>query len=225
MVNAEYLENLAQHRFGISNDDERYLDKFVDIRLRLQPEKSSIENAVIQLASELPLKTPFAEDAAFSVDAAAKLAAALAIETGLSMRKVKRVLLKVELALRCYSDQPLDAPLLVFLAFEDAKGENISSDFLPRTRITPERGDQQVNLMDEYYRDPDGLVRHEGSMMDFIRENAVELLSLPRDRYQFPNNRDYKGWVTVFKYLAPHYIPEHRKVLNSVAEIQVSDDD
>ena len=41
MVNADYLENLARHRFGDAEEDERYLDKFVDIRLKLDPKPES----------------------------------------------------------------------------------------------------------------------------------------------------------------------------------------
>lgn len=33
LVNAEYIARLARHRFGTTEDDEEYLDKFVDIRL------------------------------------------------------------------------------------------------------------------------------------------------------------------------------------------------
>ncbi|MGB1235669.1 MAG: KAP family P-loop NTPase fold protein, partial [Planktomarina sp.] len=56
MVNAEYLETLAAHRFGAAKDDEKYLDKFVDIRLRLEAGDDAIENAVKDLAEKLPLK-------------------------------------------------------------------------------------------------------------------------------------------------------------------------
>ena len=42
MVNAEYLEKLAQHRFGVSPNDEKYLDKFVDIRFLMAKVKVSL---------------------------------------------------------------------------------------------------------------------------------------------------------------------------------------
>jgi len=42
MINADYLERLAQHRFGFASADEKYLDKFVDIRLRLEPAKKTV---------------------------------------------------------------------------------------------------------------------------------------------------------------------------------------
>lgn len=101
MVNADYLEKLAQHRFGVSNDDEKYLDKFVDIRLGLGPQEDNFKNAVFDLASDLPLRIPFGDGNSFSVAHASKLAGELAVETGLSMRKVKIILLKVEIALLC----------------------------------------------------------------------------------------------------------------------------
>ncbi len=45
--------------------------------------------------------------------------------------------------MRCYSEQPIDAPLLIFLAFEEAPDCDIRSNLLPRVNITPEGG---VNL-------------------------------------------------------------------------------
>ncbi len=89
MVNPEYLENLAQHQFGTSEGEEKYLDKFVDLRFRLEPQETDLKEATIQLAQRLPLKIPFGEAEAFSIGVAAKLAGALALETKLSMRKIK----------------------------------------------------------------------------------------------------------------------------------------
>jgi len=131
MVNAEYTENLAQHRFGKANDDERYLDKFVDLRLKLKPVEDALKAAVTEMAIELPLKIPFADGGEFSIDKAASLAGELAIQSGLGMRKIKRLLLKVELALRCYEKQPIDAPLLVFLAFQNDKPDSIKRIVCP----------------------------------------------------------------------------------------------
>ncbi|MBL4919438.1 KAP family P-loop NTPase fold protein [Szabonella alba] len=142
MVNADYLENLARHRFGVAMDDERYLDKFVDIRLRLDPKPEAFKTAVYQLACDLPLNIPYGENKAFSVKQAAELASRLAVECGFSMRKTKRILLKVELALRCYADRPLDAPLLVFMAFKDESPTKVNHDHLPRSFLTPEEGER-----------------------------------------------------------------------------------
>ena len=54
----------------------------------------------------------------FTVERAAQVAADLAPVSGLSMRQIKRVLLRVELALRCYQEVPLDVALFVALSFQ-----------------------------------------------------------------------------------------------------------
>ncbi len=227
MVNADYLERLAQHRFGGANKDEKYMDKFVDIRLRLNPAKDVFKNAVIQLARELPLVEPFGEDNAFSVDSAAELAAVLATSSTMSMRKVERILYKVEMALRCYSNQPLDAPLLVFLAFNEASDEPLNTHFLPRAELTPEEGARMKDAIAEKGRRRSTHLRVSDLDGDYDRkilENMPELSKLPRERYRLPDNRDYKLWALVYHYLAPHYIPMHEDVLNAVAQILVDPD-
>ncbi len=65
MVNADYLENLAAHRFGNAADGERYLDKFVDIRLRLPAAEEAVAAAARNIAGSLPLETPFVETKSF----------------------------------------------------------------------------------------------------------------------------------------------------------------
>jgi len=225
MVNADYLERLAQHRFGVSTNDEKYLDKFVDIRLRLGPQENAFKNAVFELASELPLKIPYGESKSFSVEHAAELASMLAVQSGLSMRKTKRILLKIEIALRCYADRPLDASLLVFLAFRDEIGGKINEDLLPRSFLTPEEGRRQVDK-------PSG--RHhlgfkeeaefEYRLNELIKLKGPELLLLTDDCYSLPDDgKNYKDWAKVFKFLAPHYVPSHRDVLNAVAAVIVPD--
>ena len=222
MVNADYLENLAKHRFGNLQDDEKYLDKFVDIRLRLQPENASLHEAVALMATELPLRIPFGEGNEFSVQSAAELAGALAVDCELSMRKAKRVLLKVEMALRCYSERPLDASLLVILSFEDAVDNPFKKNFLPRSRLTPEEGKNRMIEMEA--KSERELRRDRGAeprAMQMLREDFQDLINLPPDRYGFPDQQVYKDWARVFGFLAPHYLPMHRDVLNAVAELLV----
>ncbi|WP_299983888.1 P-loop NTPase fold protein [uncultured Ruegeria sp.] len=219
MVNAEYLENIARHRFGVSANDEKYLDKFVDIRLTLDSQETVFKQAIFELASELPLTTPYCDSKEFSVEAAAELAGELALFTNFSMRKVKRILLKVEVALRCYSDQPLDVPLLVFLAFQAEAGGVIQKDFLPRTFMTPEEAEKQLHVPEEG-RGVEWMAderRRDLNLSKRIKETAPELANLPRERYQLPDDRDYKDWALVYMFLAPHYIPTHNAVLNGVA--------
>lgn len=221
MVNANYLENLARHRFGVPAEDERYLDKFVDIRLRLAAKDGLFKTAVHDLACELPLAIPYGDGDEFSLKHAAKLAATLAEHTKFSMRKVKRVLLKVEIALRCYADRPLDASLLVFLAFRDEAGASIGESFLRRSFLTPEEGMSVLSDGGPFRgRNEDAEYR----LIERIREQAPELARLPPDRYRLPDDQNYKEWALVFKFLAPHYIPSHRAVLDAVASVIVPTD-
>lgn len=222
MINASYLESLAQHRFGVSKEDEKYLDKFVDLRLKLEPSRSIFGSAVYELASELPLKIPYGDDPEFLVPRAADLARNLAIECGFSMRKVERILLRVELALGCYSDRPLDAPLLVFMAFSDESPEKVVSSFLPRSFLTPEEGEKVSNGGDTSFLGSSDERQRHYQRTKRIEDKAPELLRLPLDRYSFPDpSEKYHPWAIAFCYLAPHYIPDHRSVLDSVASLMV----
>lgn len=227
LVNADYLENLAAHRFGNAADGERYLDKFVDIRLRLPASEEAIASAARSIASSLPLKTPFGDGDEFTVERAAELAGELAPLSGLSMRQIERVLLRVELALRCYPDVPLDCPLLIFLAFSEAVALNgagataISDDALPRVRLTPEIAERLTQP-----------VRSEGErenrisrVVSLIRENCSELLDLPSDRYRMHGGRQIPDWARVGRYLALHYLPTHERVLAAVHSLEVPDKD
>lgn len=65
-VNAEYLENLAAHRFGQSAKGERYLDKFVDLRLALTATPEARKAATKALALEqLDVGTPLGDKPSF----------------------------------------------------------------------------------------------------------------------------------------------------------------
>jgi hypothetical protein len=224
MMNAEYLESLARHRFGVAKEDEKYLDKFVDIRLKLNPQPEAFKTAVYELASDLPLKIPYGENEAFSVESAAELASILAVECGLSMRKTKRILLKVEIALRCYADRPLDAPLLVFMAFNDESPSKVGQKHLPRSFLTPEIGEAEsarTKIDRSNFEDEEAV---DNSKNSEVQRMAPELIGLPADRYFNPKGENYKPWAWAFVALAPHYIPSHRRILDGVASVLVSED-
>jgi hypothetical protein len=230
MVNANYLENLAQHQFGVSSDDEKYLDKFVDIRLRLKPQDENIKKAVVTLASELPLNIPYGEGEAFSVLTAAELAGDLAVKTNMSMRQVKRVLLQVELALRCYANLPLDASLLVLLAFELSYGKGFDTKFLSRSEITPEFGEQILANMTrsrdsiDDHRSRESRDRHYEFVVKADKQAfriAPELLDLPIERFGGYPEKNYPHWAKLSQLIAPQYQPFHRDVLGAIAEISV----
>ncbi|MGB0843496.1 MAG: KAP family P-loop NTPase fold protein [Alphaproteobacteria bacterium] len=220
MMNANYLENLARHRFGATTDDEKYLDKFVDIRLKLAPTKDSFKNAVREIVADLPLKIPFGEHQAFSLNHAAKLAADLAERCDLSMRRTKHVILKVELAMRCYSHMPLDPSLLIFLAFQDINSTAVGTKMLNRHVLTPEMGKKQLARRNE------NLVRDfqkEYAIDGFIQSEMPEFVNLLNERYKAPNEfGNHPLWVKVMEHLAPHYLPTHQNVLDAVAKISAS---
>ena len=229
MVNAEYLERLAKHRFGTTVGDERYLDKFVDIRLRLEPNAEKRKEAIEHLCSQLHIKTRFddrLENHEFSMARAAELAGSIVLEKNVSMRKAESILFKVEMTLRCYSDQPIDPSLLVFLAFDEAVEGEIRQELLERTTITPEMGEQKMEA-EERNNEFGASKRERGpfhdNMNDEVRNIVPELVGLPRERYNLPNGMDCHPWELVYKYLAPTYIPTHREMLNAVAQFVVPD--
>ncbi len=224
MVNADYLENIARHRFGTVDEDEKYLDKFVDIRLKLEPKSEILKKAVYNLARDLPLNIPYGEDDAFSMERAADLASTLAVECGFSIRKTKRILLKVEVALRCYAHRPLDAPLLVFMAFKDEKSQKILQEYLPRSFLTPEEGRIQSAREEDFHDSFENEAKRDQEKNSLVMDKAPELLRLPNDRYDNPERKNYKPWALAFIALAPHYIPSHREVLDGVASVMISED-
>lgn len=225
MVNSDYLENLAAHRFGATGEGERYLDKFVDVRLKLPNTAEVRAAAARQLALELPLEFPYGNAQAFSLDAAAELAWKIVSEHDLSMRQIKRVFLRVELALRCYRDQAIDCPMLVFFAFRDATRRagdgsfGLSKDLLPRAKLTPQKG-QEMGHSDEFGRQSKTAYASER----YFKDNAPELFSLPIERYNLPDDQNYYDWAKVGSFLAPTYIQKHKDMLDAVRDLEVSTD-
>ena len=156
MVNAEHLDALARTRFGSHGAGERYLDKFIDVRLTLPENNETMRAAGEELARALPDWTPFRETESFGREAAVKIAGEMAAKAGLSMRQVKRTLMTVEIALRCHPQMPLDVPALIVLAFgrtlRDAGGTwrrerladrvDMPETFLPRMGLTKEKLDE-----------------------------------------------------------------------------------
>jgi hypothetical protein len=221
MVNADYLEKVAQHRFGSYGDGERYLDKFVDLRLSLGATSEAKGAATQQLAMNLPLGTPYGIDPAFSVEAAAELAGKMAANSGLSFRQIKRVLDRVEIALRCYAETPLDCSLLVYLAFKHL-GVQVDEEWLPRAKLTPDEASRVFNPTGIHSRfsseDETGQLS-----INFVRENCAALLSLENAVYRMPplpqGSGDYFVWAKVLQGLGPRYIPEHEAVLDAVHDL------
>lgn len=219
MVNADYLESLARHRFGVAKEDERYLEKFVDIRLRLDPNLAAFRTAIHDLACKLPLRIPYGDNREFQVERAAELAGELAVVCKFSMRKTKRILLKVEVALRCYADRPLDAALLVLMAFNDENKSINGSIYLPRSFLTPDEGKSNIDILKKEQSNHRRERLNEERINSMVRERAPELLDLPADRYGEFGNNGYTPSVRALIGLSPHYIPDHRSVLDGVASV------
>lgn len=217
MINAEYLQRVADHRFGKAPDGEEYLEKFVDIRLSLGDPKDVIGEAARALVLETLdiVGVPFGAGPEFTVKRAAEVAAQMAPLSGLSMRQIKRVLLKVEVALRCYQEKPLDLPLLVYLAFFGAAPEKLKiGSFLPRNALTPEKAAKLIDFSE--YDDGGGGRRRERD--EFIEKVCSTLRNLDEDRYRLEppkGGRTYLKWGQILTGLAPYYLPEHQDVLDA----------
>ncbi|MCT4556596.1 MAG: KAP family NTPase [Pelagimonas sp.] len=230
MVNADHLERLAGHRFGSVGEGERYIDKFVDLRLQLPFSDEALSNATADLAMALPLANPLGDDPEFNVERAAKLAAVIAPKSGLSMRQIEGVLVKVDLVLRCYKDEPIDCALLVGLAFKDATPSNGTSGLpfnlsklLPRVQLEPIRA-ANLEFTDAEHMNPN-LRREKVRALNYeVRDNFSEFLTLTNERLGVPHDSRYEDCVKVFKYLAPDYIPRHQRMLDAIQALQVSTD-
>lgn len=238
MVNAEYLEKVAAHRFGAAKEGEPYLEKFVDMRLSLGSGDEVIGEAARALALELPEPgVPFGEGSEFTVKRAAQVAADLAPLSGLSMRQIKRVLLRVELALRCYREVPVDVALLVWLGFGISSGGTISATVLPRCEVAPLDGvtERDWSHLDEFIpavRYRYDTLKRTGQPYEMLNEVELDGRSaLPRDRYRFFCSSGNRAPVSeekgiressnsmIEEGLAPWYIPEHQAMLDAVHKI------
>ncbi|MBW3244908.1 KAP family NTPase [Epibacterium sp. DP7N7-1] len=229
-VNDEYLEGLAAHRFGEMKAGERYLDKFIDIRLKLPDTDAVIAGAAEELfngLSEAGHALPFGEGGEFTIERAARLAGELAPLSELSMRQIERVKLRVELALRCYPEQPLDYALLVWLAFRDAMEESkykaLSSVFarsLRRSSLEPEIS-EKIRIRE--WQD-DGLGRN-GKAEKFVRDNCQEMTGAQFDRYSEERGRSRADWYLICGLVAQDYLPEHENVLKALHRLEVAPED
>ncbi len=222
MVNADYLEGIAHHRFGTQAAGERYLEKFVDLRLQLRATDEAVARATQEMAMGLPLAIPLGEGEAFSVQAAAELAGKLAAGSGQSFRQIKRLIEKVEVALRCYRHRPVDCPLLVFLAFREAVDPQLwlksrRDELLLRAKLTPEATHKlRENLNSPYGSQAAATAEYS------VREVYPELLGLPETVYLMPpaeRGGSWHDWYKVLAGLGPRYLPEHEDMLRAVHRI------
>ncbi|MBL9049790.1 MAG: NTPase [Tabrizicola sp.] len=219
MVNADYLEGIAQHRFGTKDAGEKYLEKFVDLRLRLRVTEEAVRVATRDLAMKLPLAIPFGEGEAFSVEAAADLAGEWAVKGGLSFRQIKRTLQRVEIALRCYRDRPIDCSLLVHMAFVEA-ATDVNAVAFSRAELTKRA--VEIAQKSEVDVALSGLHLVSGEL--FVSKHCPELMGLPDDRYGLgpaPEGKIWHDWYKVLVGFGPRYVPEHEAMLQAVHRLMV----
>lgn len=221
LVNADYLNDIADHRYGTGKTckketekaSEKYMEKFVDFRLKLRAPPEALAEATRELVAKIELAIPFGDDPAFSVTAAAELAAKIAPESGLSFRQIKRVVERVDLVARCYRKRPIDLPLLVHLAFEQVAR---IAKMLERARFTPdlaEKHNAQLaddasgvrirTLVEGYNRQYPELVLLNGNTQEMLEQSHQWHILLGRMHLQ----------------LAPHYIPDHQAMLDAVHQL------
>ena len=231
MVNSDHLERIAAHRFvGWHKDEgdagqEPYLDKFVDMRLKLAAGEEKIGEAARALALELPEPgVPFGDGPEFTVARAAQVAADLAPVSGLSLRQIKRVLLRVRLALVTHTETPVDVALLVWLGFGGAEliAQEKKPYVLARANITPSAVETWAEPPDWRNWNEKRLQARGKQYREFIDSTCDALYSVPRDLYRFTdqgfrNSRD--SGERVLHGLAPWYIPEHQAMLDAVHKI------
>lgn len=224
LVNGDYLNHIADHRYGTGKTGENYLEKFVDFRLKLRVPPEALAEATRELVAKIELAIPFGDDPAFSVAAAAELAAKIAPESGLSFRQIKRVVERVDLVAQCYRERPIDLPLLVYLAFREIARRvdgtlSFSPDLFLRAKLTPESAAGLLTGGEISSRAEDE--RHY-KRKKFIAENCPALKGLPPERYRMPplpQGQSYHDWALVLQGLVPHYIPEHQAMLDAVHQL------
>ncbi len=219
-VDDAYLNGLAEHRFGKRETGERYLDKFVNIRLKLPQTKKALSSAAEDLFNTLPEGTPFGEGEEFTISRAARLAGELAPLSGLTMRQIERVKLRVELAIRCYFEKPLDYALLVWLAFRDEAAAQFDpknfQDALPRSRLTRERAG---TLMSRLLKSSGGEQEYLEALK-FVKSNCQELQKVQPVGLTNPHfGHDHS--LVVLDGHGPNYILDHEAVLNALYKYQI----
>lgn len=227
MVNPHYLESIAHHRFGTKALDEPYLEKFIDLRLSLKANKQTQAAATKALVEALRVEIPFGDTNAFTSAAAGEVAEKIVLEANLSFRQIKRIVDRIDLALRCYRKQPIDLPLLVHLAFADALPmpdgrQPFDAQILPRAQLTQETAKRLAEA-------PKGLQRElrngvSNPAEDFIRECCIDLKGLPEDRYRLPppqSGKSWMEWYLIIVGLGSYYVPSHRAMLAGVQKLMV----
>lgn len=233
MVNAHALERLADHRFGKHEQGERYLDKFVDMRLRLRPNEDERQIAVENLIHALPdVSVPFASDEEFGKTRAVEVAKTIAGLEHFTMRQLEKVMQRLELAIRMYTTQPIDLPLLAYLTFLSVLEKSVEEMDQNAVRSTAQRyGLGRATLMPKYAESlyskiPDGMRSRNNRNNSIarlerdLREVMPEMFSEEiLGGYKTEEGNTYYEWYALLVLLAPSYIPSHIQMLNAALAI------
>ncbi|MBW6419519.1 P-loop NTPase fold protein [Celeribacter sp. PS-C1] len=217
MVNHSYLESIAHHRLGTGNQGELYLEKFIDLRLRLKPKAGMSALLAEEAFKDLSVSIPYGDVATFGPKPMLELLVRIVENEGPSIRQIKRAYERMDLLTRMYREHPIDLPLLMVMTFEDALArEGIIEKYLPRGELSPE---SISRFADEY----DEASRMDASRLfmldEYFDETFGELVGLAPHRYGY--NEDLPAPIQQIKDLAPRYISAHRRMLDGVMEIQV----
>ncbi len=214
LVNGDYLNHIAGHHYGTGKTGESYLEKFVDFRLKLRAPPEALAEATRELVAKIELAVPFGEDPAFSVAAAAELAAKIAPECGLSFRQIKRVVERVDLVARCYRKRPIDLSLLVHLAFAQVGGR--ATPMLERANFTPEAAVRYIKRISNTWD-----ATQCAEVVEYFRRKLPELLSLyGHDAIVSGTFHTRTAVLTqMFQGLGDHYIPDHQAMLDAVHQL------
>lgn len=248
MVNAHALERLADHRFGKHEQGERYLDKFVDMRLRLEAKQDVKLVAVRDLILKLPkVSIPFAEGEEFLPERAAEVAQGILKVENFTMRQIERVVGRLELAIRTHNDVHIDLPLLVAVAFateafgprgyeNDTKHEALFDEAdAQRANLTATWGQAVAREFDDEIKttmnflDGDSLntllKKSEGLKLSFLWKREVidryrSNLQVSQDEW-FPNLHEaiQDDWFVILHGILPDYLPSHEAILNAALSI------
>jgi len=217
-VNADYLQRVADHRFGKLEDGEQYLDKFVDIRLKLPERRKDLGELFGALVSNLPEYTPLHEVHEFSRNSAIQFAKDLVNAVPLTMRQIKRLVSKLDLIIRMNAAKPIDLHLLILLSVKPIlRNEEFDwTPSLPRILVTPDftRGMLETDDWGDQTLSAKNRSRA-------LRKKFPEVFNLPNDVYGIGPQEYYDDWYKVAHFLAPRYIPLHQGLIDAVHHFEV----
>ena len=141
------------------------------------------------------------------------------------MRQIKRTLERVELTLRIYKDRPIDAALLVLLAFHNASLNLKKSDWFGMARVALDPLSFKGRLEEQRaFTNPVPANEIDYSSTKSFFTSHPEFLTITdkdgRSIFIY-GSKDNKDMTNKMRDLAPHYIPDHQAMLDAVHKLQV----